>query len=126
MTSTEVSIRFFERHLKEDILKYGERQAIHMAISSLREQPRWISVEERLPEKDGDYFCYCPVLNIGGKDIPRYEVYGFTLHAEEFYDLKMTGHKGVAWYWYDGEYGYCATKAVTHWMPLPEPPKEEV
>lgn len=38
MTSTEVSIRFFERHLKEDILKYGERQAIHMAIAALREQ----------------------------------------------------------------------------------------
>lgn len=38
MTSVEVAIRFFERHLKEDILKYGERQAIHMAISALREQ----------------------------------------------------------------------------------------
>ena len=38
MTSVEVAIRFFERHLKEDILKYGERQAIHMAIAALREQ----------------------------------------------------------------------------------------
>ena len=83
----------------------------------------WISVKERLPESDGDYLCYCPVLNIGGKDIPRYEVYGFTIKAEEIYDLKMTGHKGAAWYWYDSEYGYCATKSVTHWMPLPEPPK---
>ena len=48
MTSTEVSIRFFERHLKEDILKYGERQAIHMAIAALTEQ------EER---SNGCDFC---------------------------------------------------------------------
>lgn len=126
MTSAEVSIRFFERHLKEDILKYGERQAIHMAISALREQPRWISVEERLPEAGGNYLCYCPVLQICGKDIPNYEVYRFTLDAEEIYDLKMTGHKGAAWCWYDSEYGWCSTGSVTHWMPLPEPPEEEV
>ena len=38
MTNAEEAIRFFERHLKEDVLKYGERQAIYIAVSALREQ----------------------------------------------------------------------------------------
>ena len=26
---------------------------------------------------------------------------------------------------YDSEYGHVSDDSVTHWMPLPEPPKEE-
>lgn len=34
------AISFFEKHLKEDILRYGERQAIHIALELLREKQK--------------------------------------------------------------------------------------
>lgn len=59
----------------------------------------WISVTDRLPKKKGDYLIY--------------------------------NTYGIVWpYWYDPEgkrwYDDCGylTESVTHWMPLPEPPKE--
>ena len=30
------------------------------------------------------------------------------------------------WYYYDSEWGYIRTDAVTHWMPLPEPPEKAI
>ena len=32
------AINFFERHMREDILRYGERQAIHIALELLRKE----------------------------------------------------------------------------------------
>jgi len=66
--------------------------------------PKWIPVTERLPEK---YDCYyLVVLNNWNTD--------FCLYTKE---------KGFGMYitpkWLD------ANDEVTHWMPLPEPPKEE-
>ena len=73
-------------------------EALDMAISALREQPRWISVEERLPTR-ADANPNESVLAIQKDD-------GFAR----------------AWLWdivvrYYGEF--------THWMPLPEPPEVE-
>ena len=77
--------------------------AYDMAISALREQSQWISVKERLPE------TYTNVI---------------VLHEN--------GHTGIEWrykhspcyktanFLFDPLYG-----EVTHWMPLPEPPKED-
>lgn len=64
---------------------------------------KWIPVTERLPEKSGDYLGYCGDGYIG------------ILPYSTQYKLFNT---------FDG----CGTKhamAVTHWMPLPEPPKGE-
>ena len=60
--------------------------------------PKWISVEERMPE------CMQPVIvcREGGK-------------VEQ-------GYKDTMDWW--KVYG-TRTKKVTHWMPLPEPPEEE-
>ena len=102
MTSTEVSIRFFEKHLKYDNLMYGERQAIHMAISALREQPCWISVEERLPEE-----AIRVLVRLDGNKPPIGEP---RMDTDRVVDGRWVR-------WFD---------LVTHWMPLPEPPKEEV
>lgn len=85
----------------------------------------WISVKDRLPDANGDYLCYCPILLGVGRVIPLYGVYGFLLDAEQNEDLSFKGEKGAVWYFYDSEYGYCAKRSVTHWMPLPEPPKGE-
>lgn len=55
----------------------------------------WISVGERLPELD------VPVLATDGKDIGRGRLLKHRLWIAPFCD------------------------GVTHWMPMPEPPKEE-
>ena len=62
----------------------------------------WIPVSERLPEKDKEVLC-----------------------------LTDTGSYWLAMFnrcddglWSDGEF-WSSEKCVTHWMPLPEPPKEE-
>ena len=71
------------------------------AISQLEaQQPRWISVGERLPEDDGYVLCHC---NDGSPDV-------------------------VCMYYGDGEFVTPEldniTHIVTHWMPLPQPPEE--
>ena len=58
---------------------------------------KWIPVTERLPEKNGSYLVY---------------VYGEVTEMDCWHGK---------WHRLRDDY----TKAVTHWMPLPEPPKEE-
>lgn len=72
-------------------------------------KPRWIPVSERLPEKAGHYIV--------------------------FVELKRNGQKISAWTqvtWFFGDFLLECPEdeerfvaAVTHWQPLPEPPKEE-
>lgn len=63
--------------------------------------PRWISVEERLPEK-GDVVL---AMWHGEMEFARYAPHRLG--------------------WYNLATRYDSPNAVTHWMPLPEPPKEE-
>lgn len=74
------------------------KEALSMAISALREQEdrRWIPVAERLPEKPTKCLVYTKRGKYGGHEI--------TYYNEGFY-LQYSN--------------------VTHWMPLPEPPKGE-
>ena len=74
----------------------------------------WISVEDRLPDKDGCYivtacdeWCSC------GEGI----WYDTVVVVAEYY-------KG-SWTWYDGGREYSLEGIVTHWMPMPNPPKGE-
>ena len=55
----------------------------------------WISVKDRLPDADGDYLVW------------------------NDYHKAIVGH-----YWSKGRYFISKAVTVTHWMPLPEPPKE--
>ena len=72
--------------------------------------PAWIPVTERLPEdRTPVQVCY---IGYYGKEIGS--------------DLLACRYEGLWCYW-DGEpcsYDECKVK-ITHWMPLPEPPKEE-
>ena len=67
----------------------------------LEKFPRWIPVTERLPERGERVLCYCRA-NI-------YEVMKMRTDGDWVYD---TNHVYMHSF-------------VTHWMPLPEPPKEE-
>ena len=71
--------------------------------------PRWISVKERLPESGQECLCYY----VGGV----YKQLSW-LSLDTFYECDSLS--GFYPRLKDAIYG-----EVTHWMPLPEPPKEE-
>ena len=77
-------------------------------------KPKWISVDERLPENNGHYLCF----RDGSVD-----VYGFALNLKKVNKYDFEGQKRSGWYSYDSEYGYFECTKITHWMPLPEAPK---
>lgn len=73
---------------------------------------KWISVKDKLPEEEGDYLTY---LGYGGGEIA--ELY-FDKDEEKFGDLVPKYCDGAI----DTEFEEAG--AVSHWMPLPELPKE--
>ncbi|MBQ2269723.1 MAG: DUF551 domain-containing protein [Bacteroidaceae bacterium] len=82
---------------------------------------RWIPVAERLPEEDGEYLVW-----FGRNMFEHYaEVRHFAKDGETVDEYDLHNEKNV-WYYYDSEWGYVACLNVTHWMPLPEPPKGEL
>ena len=74
------------------------------------EMPMWIDVNERLPDKEGDYLVYI----VSCFSEPRMETMYLAKYANGF---NWAAH--VIGYW-------VAENTITHWMPLPEPPKEGV
>ena len=85
------------RHLKKGVSCLVYARSPYDAIEKVRimEEPRWIPVTERLPEKDTRVIV-CASLPEG-------------VHSDFIYE---DGH------WF-------VSIGVTHWMPFPEPPKEE-
>ena len=67
----------------------------------------WISVKDRLPEEGEYVLCVLKGFNYGGK----IQVCKFVL-ADKFKDKPYFEHFRNGF------------PSVTHWMPLPEPPKE--
>lgn len=71
---------------------------------------QWISVKERLPEKNGNSSIYCLVFSISDGIVVRpYNEYHKCWDDEDS----------------DDNYTDAVNGLVTHWMPLPEPPKTE-
>ncbi|WP_010278851.1 DUF551 domain-containing protein [Paenibacillus senegalensis] len=64
-------------------------------------QDNWVSVKDRLPEQEGYYLTYTQQAGIFTTRFIGGEVRAFT-------DML----------------GFAAYPGITHWMPLPEPPKE--
>lgn len=69
----------------------------------------WISVKDRLPELNTDCLIY----------LSRATVYIQMVKFEDY-------HKDLGIGWYSEEYGFWKFDypSITHWMPLPERPKE--
>ena len=78
-----------------------------LAVAALRQQVerRWIPVTERLPESEGTYLVYTK----------RGSVY-----ASHFYEKKVFRDDYVR----EQQWSQRGKVKVTHWMPLPEPPRE--
>lgn len=74
-------------------------------IERLKAERWWISVKDRLPEKNGDYLCYL-------------------IHDNPKCDNRITT---IIWVnmWSNVIGDNCVESySVTHWMPLPEPPRQ--
>lgn len=87
---------------------------------------QWISVKDRLPSQDGYYLVAYKLQTI--PPIWQFNVYPFALdlYKTDKFDFPRKKYKGKSgFYFYDSEYGFCEDSRVTHWMPLPQPPKEE-
>ena len=77
-------------------------KALHELVK--QEEPRWIPVEEKLPEENGFYLCCYEAKHRDGVAMDE----GLSI-------LKYLDQK-----WHLNE-----MYIVTHWTPLPKPPKEE-
>lgn len=94
-----------------DALNYAIGEAIDKlaAYEDAEEKFRWIPVTERLPEKTNDYLVHVK-CECDGNFVSAWEQVAW--FCEKFY--------------WDHRYGDDVfEETVTHWMPLPEPPKEE-
>ena len=83
----------------------GTAALLDKAADAIEElsKPKWIPVTERLPEAGERVLCYCRA-NI--YEVMKMRTDGDWVHNDQVYDSAyMSGF-------------------VTHWMPLPEPPKE--
>ena len=87
----------------DDLKREAKYEALNIAITAMGRSihPRWISVEERLPEPD------------------VFVLVGYKRYDRVFEGCYLEDEKD----WCDREYSYIAPPS--HWMPLPEPPKEE-
>lgn len=80
---------------------WAGRIADHLIAHGVTVQ-RWIPVTERLPKDNSNVLAY---LRMGeeGRIYPAFYAHGM---------------------WFDRVFSNPTTKSTTHWMPLPEPPKE--
>ena len=78
---------------------------------------QWISVEDRLPEKTGSYLVFYHEWS-GGAFLPTYD--DCTIRVMRFLDSRKWRYPVCV----DKRCEADTNRAVTHWMPLPEPPKE--
>ena len=83
-------------------------------VPTLTPPNEWVSVEERLPEKDGWYLVYAPGYWGNSK------IYGLDGLAYSNFKHNYKVHWGI-----ERGTGRGWPGIVTHWMPLPAPPKKE-
>ena len=99
---------------------YGNGDIAEKLISNGVTVQEWISVTERLPDKDGAYL----VTTNGVSGLQNVKTRWFAKDGEMVDAYDLAGQKDV-WYLYDSECGYVSIKTVTHWMPLPPEPRKE-
>ena len=102
---THVNCRDCPFHVPGYSMQDAVKDAIGWFYRLQAAQPKWISVEERLPLEDGQCVL-CAVKDYWGVAV-----------CEGCYS-KVSNR-----IWPNDE--DCVLDEVTHWMPLPEPPKEE-
>lgn len=114
------------------------REAIQK-LPAADEPMNWISVEDKLPANETEvlavcvrngYRFICPVIYETGTTLMQdsiwnwYELYNYGTYSEENDDYFIpAGWWEARQFMPDDVYNNPVDCAVTHWMPLPEPPK---
>ena len=75
-----------------------------MKVNQIKDMTKWISVKDKLPEKDDWYLCYSPQWK-------KYHVYRFCSWC--YGDRKRFWNSGGS-----------ETTKITHWMYLPPTPED--
>lgn len=73
--------------------------------SIISEREAWISVETKTPDYDGEYLCVCHEVEECGEEYDRIKI--AELYMNEWQNRFNS-----------------KTSIVTHWQPLPNPPKD--
>lgn len=97
---------------------WAELIADHLIANGATVQ-QWIPVSERIPDKNGKYlalleYVKCVMILNFSLDFVVRDEYGFP-----------TKEKKSCFYYYDDDWENIEVPEVTHWMPIPEPPKGE-
>ena len=100
-------------------LSWDDAAELRKEVARLQAATKWIPVTERLPENDGRYLVRKKNFNTAW-----FDVLGFAKDGRKVDEYDFEREWENVWYRYDSEYGYVTTDSVTHWMPIPEPPKE--
>lgn len=142
--TTEEAIRKFEiiRNTTEKVLASNsnpfvkeceqfyreQKQMAEMALSALRakQDTKWISVKDRLPEDDQEVILCTRETETYGKHREKKKIY------KNIYIGYFDGYEWLTSYCHGCEYIFKMnekypneTIEVTHWMPLPKPQQEE-
>lgn len=74
----------------------------------------WIKIEDRLPDNIGEYIVYAQDENSPASEGVWYE------------NVVIVAEYGLGeWTWNENGIEWDISGIVTHWMPLPEPPRME-
>ena len=114
-------------------------RAVIAELKSLPAAPRWVRCEEELPKSGTHVLVCCEVRGIGGHK-SRYVCDGFHTDSKSIpcrydddidseYDEETDEYYFPEGWWeviknWDDYSCVAISDFVTHWMPLPEPPKE--
>ena len=128
-TVKEISQRFDDMVLQE-VINVGvhvDREELIKSLEYDRDQynngyedglvdgkPKWISVEDRLPEKGDSY------LVVVKEKYPHEAKWNVHVDVASNYGHYIDDYWDTFNDWDEGQEVH-----ITHWMPLPEPPKEE-
>jgi hypothetical protein len=91
------------------------KEGIELGIDWIQEQDSWISVDDRLPENDDEVLIYCST-----DVVQAYLKNGYWKASINVTDSMNDGYVNDRTICKQGEtFDY-----VTHWQPLPNPPKQ--
>lgn len=99
-----------------DTLSEAEHKAFDKAVEAL-ERTRWRDAKTEPPELDTNVIAYAR-----GKNDPIYRIIIASMSDSNLFDvhIKTKPYWREPWQFFDTMY------EITHWMPLPELPKEEL
>ena len=117
MTDREKLIEMFWEYDQLRMMRMGIEECVDKLIAKGVTFQKWIPVSERLPEDTLPRFSNAKQIKVLTALISDKGVR--TVRSQMRYeDTWATGYQTI-WRW-----KYSGSK-ITHWMPLPEPPKEE-